>query len=90
MSSKKAYPEHKRAGFNYKVLNALKTNNRDAFMDIILNSYSYLGKVIPDFFLESFTSDETFKTVGYAFMVGVNGAIEQDDKDKDGGNNDEK
>ncbi|EUJ32648.1 Cas8a1 family CRISPR/Cas system-associated protein [Listeria cornellensis] len=87
---KKAYPEHKRAGFNYKVLNALKTNNRDAFMDIILNSYSYLGKVIPDFFLESFTSDETFKTVGYAFMVGVNGAIEQDDKDKDGGNNDEK
>ncbi|WP_430535280.1 type I-B CRISPR-associated protein Cas8b1/Cst1 [Listeria rocourtiae] len=87
---KKAYPEHKRGGFNYKVLNALKTNNRDAFMDIILNSYSYLGKVVPDFFLESFTSDETFKTVGYAFMVGVNGAVEQDDKDKDGGTDNEK
>ncbi|EUJ23986.1 CRISPR-associated protein Cst1 [Listeria grandensis FSL F6-0971] len=87
---KKAYPEHKRGGFNYKMLNALKTNNRDAFMDIILNSYSYLGKTIPDFFLESFTSDETFKTVGYAFMVGVNGAIETDDKDKDGGNDNEK
>ncbi|AQY50207.1 CRISPR-associated protein Cst1 [Listeria weihenstephanensis FSL R9-0317] len=87
---KKAYPDHKRSGFNYKVLNALKTNNRDAFMDIILNSYSYLGKTVPDFFLESFTSDETFKTVGYAFMVGVNGAIEQEDKDKDGGNDNEK
>ncbi|MBC1907078.1 type I-B CRISPR-associated protein Cas8b1/Cst1 [Listeria booriae] len=83
---KKAYPENKLSGFNYKILNALKTNNRDAFMDIILNSYSYLGKAIPDFFLKAFTNDETFKTVGYAFMVGVNGSLENNEN---GGNKDE-
>ncbi|WP_222717584.1 type I-B CRISPR-associated protein Cas8b1/Cst1 [Listeria booriae] len=84
---KKVYPENKLGGFNYKILNAIKTNNRDAFLDIILNSYSYLNEPIPDFFLKVITNDETFKTVGYAFMVGVNGALENNEN---GGNKDEK
>ncbi|MDT0112102.1 type I-B CRISPR-associated protein Cas8b1/Cst1 [Listeria booriae] len=83
---KKSYPENKLGGFNYKILNAIKTNNRDAFMDIILNSYSYLKEPIPDFFLKVIINGETFKTVGYAFMVGVNGALENN---KNGGNKDE-
>ncbi|MBC1574423.1 type I-B CRISPR-associated protein Cas8b1/Cst1 [Listeria booriae] len=80
---KDAYPEHKLSGFNYKMLNALKTNNCDAFMDIILNSYSYLGKTAPSFFQDVFEDTETFKTVGYAFMLGVNGSLENNENGGD-------
>lgn len=81
---------HKLGGINYKLLGALKTNNRDMFMDVLLNSYSYLGKPVPSIFIEVFENDEAFKTIGYAFLIGMNGALEENDKDKDGGNDNEK
>ncbi|EUJ51036.1 type I-B CRISPR-associated protein Cas8b1/Cst1 [Paenilisteria rocourtiae] len=65
------YPENKLAGFTHQILNSLKTNNRATFMDVLLNGYSYIGKPIPDFFLNKFTDDETFKTIGCAFVIGV-------------------
>ena len=60
-------------GIVYKLLNALKINNRDGFMDILLNCYSYLGKQVPKWFIKMFKDDETFKTIGYSFVAGIIG-----------------
>lgn len=79
--------ENKIPGITYKLLNALKVNDKDGFMDTLLNSYSYLAKPIPRDFIEVFSNKETFKTIGYAFMLGVSGNRL---KQEDGGNSDEK
>ncbi|MCD2224699.1 type I-B CRISPR-associated protein Cas8b1/Cst1 [Listeria cossartiae] len=79
--------ENKISGITYKLLNSLKVNDKDGFMDTLLNSYSYLAKPIPNVFMNVFTNDEAFKSVGYAFMLGVGG---EKTKKEDGGNTDEK
>ncbi|EAF9300866.1 type I-B CRISPR-associated protein Cas8b1/Cst1 [Listeria monocytogenes] len=81
--------ENKVSSITYKLLNALKLNDKNGFMDILLNSYSYLGKPAPTVFMSSFSSKETFKSIGYAFMIGVS-ANKTKSKNKDGGNTDEK
>lgn len=79
--------ENKISGITYKLLNSLKVNDKDGFMDTLLNSYSYLAMPIPDVFIKMFSNDEAFKSVGYAFMLGVGG---EKTKKEDGGNTDEK
>ncbi|WP_239255459.1 type I-B CRISPR-associated protein Cas8b1/Cst1 [Listeria ilorinensis] len=86
---RKAYLEknsvHKIDGINHKLLNALKTNNCYDFMDITLRAYSYTKKPAPNILLEAFKSAESFKTVGYAFVLGLQG-----EKNMDGGKQDAK
>ncbi|EMZ7515631.1 type I-B CRISPR-associated protein Cas8b1/Cst1 [Listeria monocytogenes] len=79
--------ENKISGITYKLLNSLKVNDKDGFMDTLLNSYSYLSMPIPDVFIKMFSNNEAFKSVGYAFMLGVGG---EKTKKEDGGNTDEK
>ncbi|EHR3849324.1 TPA: type I-B CRISPR-associated protein Cas8b1/Cst1 [Listeria monocytogenes] len=78
--------ENKIAGITYKLLNSLKINDKDGFMDTLLNSYSYLAIPIPNVFMNIFLNDEAFKSVGYAFMLGVGGELT---KNKEGGKTDE-
>ncbi|MBS4534397.1 type I-B CRISPR-associated protein Cas8b1/Cst1 [Clostridium sp. D2Q-14] len=75
----------KLSGISYRLLNSLKTNNADSFMDTLLNCYLYVKKPVPKVFLDTLRSEEKFKTIGYAF---VSGLIDEK-KDKNGGNNDE-
>ncbi|WP_141604030.1 type I-B CRISPR-associated protein Cas8b1/Cst1 [Terrilactibacillus laevilacticus] len=63
--------DNKLPGISYKLLNALKTNNINMFMDVLLNCYSYIKEQVPKLFLQVFTNDETFKTIGYAFVAGI-------------------
>ena len=70
---KKKSNERKIIGISYRLLNALKTSNRDLFMDVLLNCCSYLGIEVPALFLKSFESDEQFKTLGYSFVSGMIG-----------------
>ncbi|QAA21902.1 type I-B CRISPR-associated protein Cas8b1/Cst1 [Sporolactobacillus terrae] len=63
--------DNKLSGISYKLLNALKTSNINMFMDVLLSCYSYLKQQVPQLFLQVFTSDETFKTIGYAFVAGI-------------------
>ncbi|EQA3615739.1 type I-B CRISPR-associated protein Cas8b1/Cst1 [Listeria monocytogenes] len=79
--------ENKISGITYKLLNSLKVNDKDGFMDTLLNSYSYLSMPIPDVFIKMFSNNEAFKSVGYAFMLGVGG---EKTKKENGGNTDEK
>ncbi|EAC3422177.1 type I-B CRISPR-associated protein Cas8b1/Cst1 [Listeria monocytogenes] len=79
--------ENKISGITYKLLNSLKINDKDGFMDTLLNSYSYLAIPVPNVFMHAFSNTEALKSVGYAFMLGVGGEATNN---KDGGTTDEK
>lgn len=63
--------ENKLNGISYRMLNALKTNNRNMFMDTILNCYLYTDKPVPTFITDCLRDDNVFKTIGYAFVSGL-------------------
>lgn len=63
--------DNKLNGISYRLLNALKTNNKSMFMDTLLNCYLYTNKPVPMFVTECLGDDITFKTLGYAFVTGL-------------------
>ncbi|MHC5218156.1 type I-B CRISPR-associated protein Cas8b1/Cst1 [Enterococcus sp. LJL128] len=80
---KQAYENNRKVeGIVYKLLNALKINNRDGFMDVLLNCYSYQKRQVPKWFVRMFEDDngETFKTIGYAFVAGIIGEENKEEK----------
>lgn len=58
-------------GIAYRLLNALKVNNKDMFMDTVLNCYLYAQKTVPSIFLDGLKDDLAFKNIGYAFVTGL-------------------
>lgn len=70
-SDKKA--ENKLGGITYRLLNALKTKNTSRFMDTILNAYMYLNKQVPTDFVQGLQDIDRFQTIGYAFLLGLQG-----------------
>lgn len=77
----------KLGGISYRLLNSLKTNNKDSFMDTLLNCYLYAKLPVPEVFLDTLRSEEDFKTIGYAFVAGL---IEGKKEDENGGKDNEK
>lgn len=77
----------KLGGISYRLLNSLKTNNKDSFMDTLLNCYLYAKLPVPEVFLDTLRSEEEFKTIGYAFVAGL---IEGKIDDENGGKVNEK
>ena len=77
----------KLGGISYRLLNSLKTNNKDSFMDTLLNCYLYAKLPVPEVFLDTLRSEEEFKTIGYAFVAGL---IEGKKDDENGGKVNEK
>ena len=83
---KKEYANKNKAdSIGLRLLNALKANNKDAFMDMLLNSYMYLNKKVPKYFTDIFLDDEQFKTIGYCFVTGMIGEAYK----SEGGNDNE-
>ena len=82
---KKKDAENKLNGICYKILNALKTNNIDSFMDTLLNCYLYVGTSVPKIFTDTLIDENNFKTIGYAFMNGLIGERENKTKENEGG-----
>ena len=73
----------------YRMLNALKTNNKHAFMDIMVNAHMYVQKAIPAIFAENLENDLNFKNLGYAFVTGMIGYADNnkgDGKENEKGN----
>lgn len=77
----------KLSGIAYRLLNSLKTNNTDSFMDTLLNCYLYVKAPVPQVFLDTLRSEEEFKTIGYAFVAGL---IEGNIDNENGGKNNDK
>ncbi|KAF2955462.1 type I-B CRISPR-associated protein Cas8b1/Cst1 [Marinitoga sp. 38H-ov] len=72
--------EHKLSGISYKLLNALKVNNKDSFMDTLLNSYLYVDKPVPKIIIEALDNNDIFKSVGYAYIAGLFGEYKKGDE----------
>lgn len=77
----------KLSGISYRLLNSLKTNNTNSFMDTLLNCYLYVKASVPQVFLDTLRSEEEFKTIGYAFVAGL---IEGKNDEINGGKKDGK
>lgn len=60
-------------GITYRLLNALKTKNIDRFIENIIKSYMYVGQPIPTIFIDALKNEEKFSTIGYAFILGLQG-----------------
>lgn len=68
----------------YRMLNALKTNNKYAFMDTMINAHMYVQKPIPAIFAENLENDLKFKNIGYAFVTGMIGYTDEKKVDEKG------
>lgn len=58
-------------GFVYRLANAVAVNNRDLFLDSVIRIYSGRGLSMPAIFKETFSSDEVFKVISQAFILGL-------------------
>lgn len=70
-------------GITYKLLNALKTGNSSEFSDALIRCFLYIGKEIPKATIEHLENTEKLKTLGYAFVIGLNGASKKDEDNKE-------
>ncbi|QEK11018.1 type I-B CRISPR-associated protein Cas8b1/Cst1 [Crassaminicella thermophila] len=75
--------ENKLNGISYRLLNALKTKNTSKFMDTLLNAYMYLNKQVPTIFIEGLKDTDKFQTLGYAFLLGLQGEEMKENKKDD-------
>ncbi|MBE6066079.1 MAG: type I-B CRISPR-associated protein Cas8b1/Cst1 [Clostridium lundense] len=77
--------KNKLGGISYRLLNALKTKNTARFMDTLLNSYMYLGKQVPIAFVDALKDVDRFQSIGYSFVLGLQGEEVNKDKEEDKG-----
>jgi CRISPR-associated protein Cst1 len=62
---------HKLPGICYRLLNALKTANKDMFMDVTLNCYLYVKTQVPDVITKALSDEKDFATMGYSFVAAL-------------------
>ena len=67
----KSKNENKIKGLQYRLQNALRTNNVNLFMDILITAHAYIGKEIHKLFIRVLENEDEFKTLGYAFLIGL-------------------
>lgn len=83
---RKAYEERKAEnkinGIAYRLLNALKTNNKHMFMDTLINCYLYIKQSVPKVFVDGMKDDYEFKSVGYAFVAGMTNEAKKNNENK--------
>ena len=72
-------------GIVYQFTNALKVNNTERFMDMLIRVYSSYKREIPTVFMDMLRDEEKFNLIGYAFVLGLKGAYytknEEDEKE---------
>lgn len=75
--------ENKLRGIIYKLQNAIRVEDKDLFFDLLIRMYSSINKSIPDSFLQIMESDESFKEIGTAFILGALGSKSEKSEDKE-------
>ncbi|MDD4290626.1 MAG: type I-B CRISPR-associated protein Cas8b1/Cst1 [Clostridia bacterium] len=73
--------DNKMRGYVYKLTNALSTGNRDMFLDTVTRMYGGMGREIPSVLMNVFAGMETFKEIGYAYVIGLNSNFGGDKKE---------
>ncbi|AYE33258.1 type I-B CRISPR-associated protein Cas8b1/Cst1 [Clostridium septicum] len=78
--------ENKIPGIAYRLQNALKVKNESRFMDTLLNAYTSRKQPIPIDFIEALKDVNKFQTIGYAFLIGLQGGLENRNQENNGNN----
>ncbi|MFT8343067.1 MAG: type I-B CRISPR-associated protein Cas8b1/Cst1 [Clostridium beijerinckii] len=76
MNLKKVYGkegENKIPGILYRLQNAIKVKDQGRFMDTLLNAYTSKKQAIPVDFIQALQDTDKFQTIGYAFLIGLQG-----------------
>lgn len=68
--------ESKLTGITYRLLNSIKTKDYGKFMDTIINSYMYMKIEIPNKIAVALKDSEKLQSIGYAFVLGLQGEKE--------------
>ncbi|MDR0850715.1 MAG: type I-B CRISPR-associated protein Cas8b1/Cst1 [Christensenellaceae bacterium] len=76
--------ENKLNGIVIKLQNAVRSENRELFFDILIRLYSGINMPIPSGFLNGIESDDDFKEIGLAFILGLLGEPRKEKEDKEG------
>lgn len=64
--------ENKLNGYTYKMLNSIKSGNKNEFMDIVIRIHMMMGKDVSPIFLEIMQeSDLDFESIGHSFLSGL-------------------
>lgn len=69
--------ESKLTGITYRLLNSIKTKDYGKFMDTIINSYMYMKIEIPNKIAIALKDSEKLQSIGYAFVLGLQGEKEE-------------
>lgn len=72
----------KLVGITHRLLNALKVKNSHRFMDTLINAYMYKNQKIPMDFIQALQDDSKFQTIGYAFLLGLQGGEIKNEENK--------
>ncbi len=78
--------DNKMRGFCYQLLNAVQANNIELFSDRIIRMYVGMQKPIPEIFINGFKGEEEFKTIGYAYIMGLKGENKNNQNEENKGN----
>lgn len=65
--------ENKAKTLAYKMLEAMRANSTDRFMELLLNAYLYLDKTVPKIFIETQSDTKIFREYAFAFIAGLIG-----------------
>ncbi|MCI9365666.1 MAG: type I-B CRISPR-associated protein Cas8b1/Cst1 [Clostridia bacterium] len=80
--------ENKLNGYTYKMLNSIKTGNRQELMDTILRIHLSMNKDVSPIFIEIMKdSDLDFEAIGHSFLAGLISNRREDENNKEVTNN---
>ena len=64
--------DNKLDGYTYKMLNSIKAENKNEFMDIVIRLHMAIGKDISPIFIETMqTTGLDFESIGHSFLAGL-------------------
>lgn len=74
--------ENQLSGISYKLLNAVKADNKKDFMDTIIRIYMSVEKEIPMLFLDIMKEEKLdFTEIAHSFITGLNSKIKESNKE---------
>ncbi|MFR4519145.1 MAG: type I-B CRISPR-associated protein Cas8b1/Cst1 [Fusobacterium sp.] len=77
--------EHKIPGLCYRILNGIKTNNRNMVMDTIFNMYLYVESPVSNVIAKMLDDDKSLEQFGYGFTAGFLSGKQNENSKADGG-----
>ena len=70
--------ENKIQSIAYRLLNALRVGNVNQFMDVLIRTYMAYRKTIPSSFVKIISNQQNFRSIGYSFLNGLLGNVENE------------